>query len=105
LPAPHIWVISETGKVIKVIKVISRRGCHGKVIKVITDTLIILGDHLWRLAKSARGQKFSLILGVKFRIVCGWNSRCEHQRKSSEPPRGYPVASGEKAFWTRNVAE
>jgi hypothetical protein len=79
-----------------VIKVISRRGCHGKVIKVISGTVIILGDHLEALAKSARGQKISLILVAKFRIVYGWNSTCEHQRKSSEPPRGYPVASGEK---------
>jgi hypothetical protein len=61
------------------------RGCYGKVIKVIIGTLIILGDHLDRLANSARGQKFSLILGAKFRIVYGWNSTCEHQRKSGEP--------------------
>jgi hypothetical protein len=46
---------------------------HDKVIKVIFGTLIILGDHLDRLATSARGQKFSLILRVKFRIVYGWN--------------------------------
>jgi hypothetical protein len=45
--------------------VISGRGCHGKVIKVIIGTLIILGDHLERLAKSTGGQKFSLILGAK----------------------------------------
>jgi hypothetical protein len=48
------------------------------VIKVIFGTLIILGDHLEALANSARGQKFSLILGAKFRIVYGWNSTCEH---------------------------
>jgi hypothetical protein len=57
----------------KVIKVISCRGCHGKVIKVIIGTLIILGDHLEALAKCARGQKFSWLLGVKLFIVYGWN--------------------------------
>jgi hypothetical protein len=62
------WDISETGK----------------VIKVIIGTLSILSDHLERLAKSARGQKFSLILGAKFRIVYDWNCTCEHQRKSGE---------------------
>jgi hypothetical protein len=60
-------------KVIKVIKVISRRACHGKVIKVIMGTLIILGDHLDRLAKSARGQKFSLIQSAKLAILYRWN--------------------------------
>jgi hypothetical protein len=56
-----------------VIKVIVAQGCYGKVIKVIIGTLIILGDHLERLANSARGQKFSLILGVKLSILYGWN--------------------------------
>jgi hypothetical protein len=52
-----------------VIKVISRPGCHGKVIKVILGTLIILSDHLESRAKSSRGQRFLLILGAKFRIL------------------------------------
>jgi hypothetical protein len=56
-----------------VIKAISRGCCHGKVIKVITGILITLGDHLDRLAKSAGGQKFSLIPGVKLSILYRWN--------------------------------
>jgi hypothetical protein len=44
-----------------------------KVIKVIIGTLITLGDHLDRLAKSARGQKFSLIQSAKLAILYRWN--------------------------------
>jgi hypothetical protein len=43
------------------------------VIKVITGSLIILGDHLEAPAESARGQKFSLILGAKLSMLYGRN--------------------------------
>jgi hypothetical protein len=36
---------------------------------MIIGTLIILGDHLDALAKGARGQRFSLILDAKCRML------------------------------------
>jgi hypothetical protein len=58
----------------KVIKVISCRGCHGKVI---IGTLIILGDHLEGLAKRA-WPKIFFDSGREVLYPVGWIRTCEH---------------------------